>query len=60
MFSKLVSVSRDCGYTRQLHQILNNKLTNEELDVFAQWLNIVKEETDKNSKDYARRNGLFY
>ena len=47
---EMIKVSRNCGFTSELHTILAAKLTDYELDVFHRWLQIVEEEkqTDVN------------
>lgn len=42
--TKLASVSRDCGFTIQLAGILNEKLSQEDLNILDRWLQIVEDE----------------
>ena len=42
---KMIIVSRNCGFTLQLHKIFEEKLSNEDFQFLNRWLQIVKEET---------------
>lgn len=42
---KMITVSRNCGFTLQLHKIFENKLSNEDFEILNRWLQIVNEET---------------
>ena len=42
---KMISVSRNCGFTTQLNTIFNEKLDNTDLEVLSRWLQIVEDET---------------
>ena len=41
-FPLLISVSRDCGWTRQLHPILNERLTDADIIIFNEWLRVAE------------------
>ena len=41
---EIISVSRNCGFTTQLHQILSEKLTDADFEVLHRWLQIVEQE----------------
>ena len=42
---EMISVSRNCGFTQQLHQILTEKLSDADFEILHRWLQIVEEET---------------
>lgn len=42
---KMISVSRNCGFTNQLNQIFEEKLSDKDLEILHRWLQIVEEET---------------
>jgi hypothetical protein len=42
---EMISVSRDCVFTQQLHQIFTEKLSDTDFEILHRWLQIVKEET---------------
>jgi hypothetical protein len=42
---KMIIVSRNCGFTLQLHKIFEEKLSNEDFQILNRWLQIVNEET---------------
>lgn len=42
---KMISVSRNCGFTQQLHTIFEEKLSNEDFEILNRWLQIVDDET---------------
>lgn len=41
---KMISVSRNCGFTLQLHTILSEKLSDHEFEILRRWLQIVEDE----------------
>jgi len=41
---KMISVSRNCGFTNQLNQIFEEKLSDQDLEILHRWLQIVEEE----------------
>lgn len=41
---EMISISRNCGFTTQLHQILSEKLSDYEIEILHRWLQIVEEE----------------
>lgn len=41
---EMIGVSRNCGFTLQLNNIIKEKLSEEDLEVFKRWLKIVEEE----------------
>ena len=41
----MITVSRNCGFTLQLHKIFEDKLSNEDFEILNRWLQIVNEET---------------
>ena len=41
----MIIVSRNCGFTLQLHKIFEEKLSNEDFQILNRWLQIVNEET---------------
>ena len=61
LLPQLVSVSRNCGFTLQVNRILNEKLTEEEFEIFNRWLQICEEEKriavnqSKQSVQFGRR-----
>lgn len=42
---EMISASRNCGVTQQLHQILTEKLSDADFEILHRWLQIVEEET---------------
>jgi len=44
ILSEMINVSRDCGFTRELHKIITNNLTEYEIDVMHRWLQIINSE----------------
>lgn len=44
-FQKMITVSRNCGFTLQLHKIFEEKLSDEDFEILNRWLQIVNEET---------------
>jgi hypothetical protein len=46
----LISISRDCGYTRELADILSIKLDAKEIDLLHRWVQVTQQEQsiDKN------------
>jgi hypothetical protein len=42
--SAMIGASRDCGWTRQLHPILNEKLSDADIIVFNEWLKVAEEQ----------------
>lgn len=45
ILSKMISVSRNCGFTLQLHKIFEEKLSDEDVEILNRWLQIVSDET---------------
>lgn len=43
---EMVSVSRNCQLTNELHQILSSKLEGYDFEVLHRWLQIVEQERD--------------
>jgi hypothetical protein len=41
---EMIKVSRNCGFTSELHTIIAAKFTDYEMDVFHRWLQIVESE----------------
>ena len=55
---EMIKVSRNCGFTSELHTIIAAKFTEYELDVFHRWLQIVESEkqlADSRAKTIGRR-----
>ena len=48
---EMISVSRNCGFTTELHKILSEKLSDYDFEVFHRWLQIVEQE---NKLDVSR------
>lgn len=44
MLPELISVSRNCGFTNELNNILKEKLSDYDFEVLHRWLQIVEEE----------------
>ena len=42
--SQMIAASRDCGWTRQLHRILSERLTDADIIVLNQWLKVAEDE----------------
>lgn len=42
---KMITVSRNCGFTLQLHKIFEEKLSNDDFEILNRWLQIVNDET---------------
>ena len=42
---KMISVSRNCVFTFQLHKIFEEKLSDEDFEILNRWLQIINEET---------------
>ena len=55
----LVKVSRNCGLTVQMEQILKEKLSDVEMEIFLRWLQIVNEETNKEPHYYGPNRPTF-
>jgi hypothetical protein len=55
---EMVSVSRICPLTRELHQILSEKLEGYDFEVLHRWLQIVEQE-NKIKLDRERNNIRF-
>ena len=59
--SELMKVSRNCGFTQELSNIIKEKFSEQDLNVLERWLRIVKEEKEtavnhaKNSSGFGRR-----
>lgn len=51
---KMVSVSRNCGFTTQLNKIFEEKLSEQDLEILFRWLQIVEDET-KNEVNREKR-----
>ena len=45
IYSDMIQVSRNCGFTNQLHQIFSEKLDEKDFEILHRWLQIVEEET---------------
>jgi len=45
---EMISVSRNCQYTIQLHRILSEKLEDSDFEIFHRWLQIVEDEKKLN------------
>ena len=41
----MICVSRNCGFTLQLHKIFEEKLSDDDFEILNRWLQIVNEET---------------
>ena len=41
---EMIKVSRNCGFTSELHTIISAKFTDHEIEVLHRWLQIVNEE----------------
>lgn len=55
---EMISVSRNCPLTRDLHQILSEKLEGYDFEVLHRWLQIVEQEIELK-KHKARNNFKF-
>jgi hypothetical protein len=58
LLPEMIGVSRNCGFTSELHTVLMGKLTDYELEVFHRWLQIVKEEK-KMDVTRAKNSAMF-
>lgn len=54
---ELISVSRNCGFTMQLHQILSDKLEDTDFEILHRWLQIVEEEKRNDSRRHINKFG---
>ena len=54
LLPEMISVSRNCGFTLELHKILTEKLADSELEVLHRWLQIIEEERDMEIKSAKR------
>ena len=41
---QMVDISRDCGHTQHLHNILKTKLSETDMHTLIAWIGVVKEE----------------
>jgi hypothetical protein len=56
---EMIKVSRNCGFTTELHTIITNKFTDHEIEVFHRWLQIVESE-NQLTENRAKRSGGRY
>ncbi len=44
ILTKMISVSRNCRFTLDLHQIFTKKLDERDLEILLRWIQIIEEE----------------
>jgi hypothetical protein len=55
---QMIKVTRNCGFTLQLHKIFEEKLSNEDIEILNRWLQIVNDETTikvNNEKRFTKK-----